>query len=106
MNPQIPKLLQLLDAAHFEFPVAFYHGDAPEIGDVIEADAFDVPLVGGVAISQRLGAILWPAGNTPMMVLPGIIDDCDSEERRAGLPDDTVWYLPAKTRSRNGVPSS
>lgn len=106
MNPQIPTLLQLLNAAQFEFPVAFYEGDDPEIGAVIEADAFDVPLVGGVAISQRLGAILWPAGNTPMIVLPGIIDDCDSQGRRAELPDDTVWYLPAKTRSRTGVPSS
>lgn len=106
MNPQIPTLLQLLDEARFEFPVAFYHEDDPELGAVIEADAFDVPSQGGIAISQRLGAILWPAGNTPMIVLPGIIDDCDSEQRRAELPDDTVWYLPAKTRSRNGVPAS
>jgi len=106
MNPQIQTLLRLLEDARFEFPVAIYQDDAPEIGDVIAADAFDVPLPGGIAISQRLGAILWPQSFKPMTVLTGIIDDCDSQERRAELPDDTVWYLPAKARSRNGVPSS
>ncbi len=106
MNPQIRALMRLLEAAHFEFPVAFFEDVDPEIGDMIDADAFDVPSLGRRDISLRLGEILWSQSFHPRTVLTGTVEARDSEERRECLPPDTVWYLPTKAALRTRVPSS
>ncbi len=100
MKRQIRTLLRLLEAEGFEFPVAFYEDTAPDLGDVIEADAFDVPAAVGLAVSQRLGAILWSESFGKKTVLTGVIDDRDSGQWRARVPGDAVWYWPARAGSR------
>ena len=106
MTPQIQALLRLLEAAGFEYPVAVSPGRDPELGSVLDADAFDVPEQVAVAVSSRLAKVLWPAGFTPTTVLPGIVHDFESPERRASLPPETVWYWPLHSGSRMRLRSS
>ena len=100
MNAQIENLVALLVQADFEYPVAFYPGSDPELGQVLEVDAFDVPDTVGNGITQRLGRILWPAAFEPETVLPGVYHVCESAAHRSSLPGGTVWYLPRRERAR------
>ena len=106
MTLQIQSLLGLLEAAGFEYPVAVRPGQDPELGHILDADAFDVPEPQAVAVSSRLAHILWPAGFTPTTVLPGIVHDFESAEWRASLPAGTVWYRPGRSGVRTHANSS
>jgi len=106
MNPQIMALIELLHIAQFEFPVAFFEDVDPDVGDMIDADAFDVPTQGRFDTSLRLGKILWPMSFHPRTVLTGTVEAGDSAERRERLPPDSVWYLPVKAGARTRLPSS
>jgi hypothetical protein len=96
MNVQIENLVALLAQAAFEYPVAFHPGRDPELGTVLEVDAFDVPGEVDVTVCQRLGTILWPVAFEPDTVLPGAFDERDSATQRALLPAGTVWYEPRR----------
>ena len=100
MNPVIKQVIDTLDGAGFEFPVAIYPDRDPELGDVVEVDAFDVPAGVAVAVSSRLGDFVWPVAFSSGTMLPGIVYDSESAARRATLPPDTVWYTP---RARSHV---
>ena len=98
MELVIPKVLELLDRARFEYPVAIHPGRDPELGPVLEVDAFDVVAVVAVAVSSRLAAIVWPVAFESLTLLPGIVHDFEAEAARDALPAETVWYTP---RSRS-----
>jgi hypothetical protein len=100
MTLQIQSLLRLLEAAGFEYPVAVCPGEDPELGRVLDADAFDVPEPRAVGVSTRLAEILWQAGFSPTTVLPGIVHDSESEAWRTRLPPETVWYQPHRSGRR------
>jgi len=94
MRPQIQKLIALLEGVGFEFPVAIYPGRDPELGEVIEVDAFDVPERVSTEVGLRLGQVLWPVSFEPDTVLPGVMHDFESAARRSELPPTTIWYIP------------
>src|SRR5262245_35326571 len=94
MNAHLKGLIYLLERGRFAFPVALYPGVDAELGEVLEADAFDVPAGRGQEVSQQLADLLWPAAFDERTVLPGIRYDFESEAQRTALPPETVWYAP------------
>jgi hypothetical protein len=95
-------ILEILDLGEFGFPVAIHRGVDFELGPVVDVDAFDVPAGEAVAVAQRLADLLWPVQAQAVPgaeLLPGVVHDFESADRRAALPPDTVWYTP-RLRSR------
>ena len=93
MNPATETIIDRLTSDEFPYPVAIYHGTAPELGPVLYADAFDVPEEPILDISRRLNDVLGMFDTDPVL-LPGAIHDFESAEKREELPPDTVWYRP------------
>ena len=94
MNPATDIILDRLTNDGFPYPVAIYHGTAPELGSVLYADAFDVPEDPILEVSRRLNDVLGMFDTDPLL-LPGAIHDFESAAKREELPADTVWYLPS-----------
>lgn len=94
MNDQ-QRVLEALARAAFPFWVAVHDGHDPELGPVLEVQAFDVPEERSVNVSLDLTKIVRRCALTGT-ALAGAFDVVESSDRRAYLPRDTAWYRPGE----------
>lgn len=94
---RMQQIVAILEGHAFGFPVAIYPGTDVDLGPVVEVDAFDVPAGAAVAVARELAGILWQVrerSDAGSELLPGVVYDFESADRRPRLPAATVWYRP------------
>jgi hypothetical protein len=98
------RIQQALMQDGFPFRVAIYPAHVPELGDVVEVNAFDVPEAGVLSVSRRLNQLLCALRMQPLAVGTTFLDT-ESERCAANVPDDAIWFAPDGTASRTQRPS-
>ncbi|MBM4061986.1 MAG: hypothetical protein FJ265_12955 [Planctomycetes bacterium] len=101
MSRDIEKIEALLTLDRFPFAVAMFPGHVQELGDVIEAQAFDVPEDEILKVSRRLNQLLVAARTRPLAVGSAFLA-AESTAIRDALPRTVHWWRP--TNSRQSMP--
>ena len=104
MNVPVDDILARLTRSQFDYPVAIYAGQDPDLGPTIEVVAFDVPEAEVLDVSRQLNRML-PLVHDPVMLGSAYID-YESTDRRLELPIDAHWYQPRSAPEWDARPAS
>jgi len=96
--PQTDKILALLTLDRFPFRVAIYPGFVPELGEVLEVHAFDLPEAGALDVSRRLNRLLSSQHSKPLAVGTVFLDH-ETGHCAARVPGDAIWFAPESALS-------
>lgn len=92
--PQVYSVVEAaLTSAGFPFRVAMFPNRLPELGDVVEVHAFDVPEAKLLEVSREMNTLLAALRLCPMAVGMAL---CEAESVPAAsrVPADAVWAIP------------
>jgi hypothetical protein len=104
MSALTKRIQEALRQDGFPFRVAIYPGHVPELGEVVEVNAFDVPEAGVLDVSRRLNRLLCTLRTQPMAVGTAFLD-AESDRCAANVPDGAIWLAPDGTASRTQRPT-
>lgn len=92
MNP-FEAVKSRLAAEQFPFRVAMFPNTLPDLGDVLEVHAFDVPEDRLLEVSQQLNGLLAAMRLTPMAIGMAFFEG-ESAQAESKVPSNAVWLRP------------
>ncbi len=92
MNP-FESVQSRLAAERFPFRVAVFPNNLPDLGDVLEVHAFDVPEDQLLEVSQQLNGMLAAMRLEPMAI-GMVFFEGESAQAESKVPADAVWLRP------------
>ena len=93
-----------LIAERFPFRVAVFPNNLPDLGDVLEVHAFDVPEDQLLEVSQQLNGLLAAMRLTPMAIGMAFFDG-ESAQAETKVPSDAVWLRPEHRLAAASTPA-